>query len=475
MNYKKIFAMILCVLPFAASAANPSVQYFTVNNSSSASINSGQVASFSWRTADSGGYSFVIPCTQGIKFKKADGSAFVCDTPVTSTATATDYIEISAWNLSGATKSFTARITPKDASGADISGARQDVSISITALTEPIESMTGTTTIASAAPYTLSWSSSFLDGVNLSISCSSTIRTTSPSYTNGFLPCNTPIFVSDLAGSGSLNLVFDNSAPTTNDIVLTLLPAMAPNTYNGAQAKTLTVSVETNVVPDPITTSFTSSETLGRVMSGAPITLSWLTERSSGANLRISCNDNITTTITIDSASSTPKCNTIALDTTLPVSGSATISFANKNYTTEPITIILTPGRKTGGFDATRGKELSFSVLPKGAVLTPSSTTPAIAPIVPTTPNSTTPSLSKILFTRYLVRGSSNSEVRALQEFLAKDKVIYPEAVISGYFGPATERAIKRLQVKYSVASIGVAGYGTVGPKTRALLNSLNK
>jgi peptidoglycan hydrolase-like protein with peptidoglycan-binding domain len=81
----------------------------------------------------------------------------------------------------------------------------------------------------------------------------------------------------------------------------------------------------------------------------------------------------------------------------------------------------------------------------------------------------------KALFTKYLSRGSSNTEVRALQEFLAKDPVIYPEAVISGYFGPATERAVKRLQVKYTVASAGIAGYGAVGPKTRALLNSLVK
>jgi len=62
-----------------------------------------------------------------------------------------------------------------------------------------------------------------------------------------------------------------------------------------------------------------------------------------------------------------------------------------------------------------------------------------------------------------------------LQEFLAKDSAVYPEAVISGYFGPATERAVKRLQVKYSIANAGTAGYGAVGPKTRVLLNSLNK
>lgn len=471
MNYKIFLVGVLCVLPMAASAVNPSVQSFTVNNASAASINSGQITSFSWSTADAGGYSFVVPCTQGIKFKKADGSAFVCDTPIASVVTANDYIELVAWNLSGATKSFTARITPKDATGADVSSVRQDIMVSVAPIAQPIESMTGTTTIASATSYTLSWSSNILDGINLSISCSPIIHTTSPSYAGGYLPCNTPIFASDLAGSGSLSLVFDNSAPTTNDITLTLLPAMAPGTYNGAQTKTITVSVETNIVPDPITISFTASPATERILTNAPITLSWVTERSSGANFRISCNDNIATMITASGASSTPKCNTLAFDTPLPVSGSATVSFLNKSYANESITITLTPGRKSGGFDATRGKELSFLVLPPGVSTTTVSSSPTITQNI-MLPTISTPA-TKTLFTKYLSRGSSGAEVRALQEFLAKNKAFYPEAVINGYFGPATLRAVKRLQIKYNIASTGIAGYGSIGPKTRALLNSL--
>ena len=476
MNCKIFLIGVLCVLPTTALAANPSVQSFTVNNSGSASVNSGQISSFSWRVADGGGYSFLVPCTQGVKFKKADGSAFICNTPISSTATASDYIEIIAWNLTGSTKSFTARITPKDASGTDYSYGRQDITVTVSPINNLIESITGTSTIASKDAYTLSWSSSFLDGVNLSISCSNDIRTTSPSYTTGYLPCNTPIFSSDLAGSGSLTLVFDNSSSVSKSITLTLLPAMAPGLYSGAEAKSQTVSVETNIIPDPVTTSFTTSETSGRTPPNTPITLSWTTERSSGANFRLSCNSNITVTITVGNASSTPKCNTPALDTALPVSGSATISFDNKSYASESITVTLTPGRKTGGFDATRGKELSFTVLPKNAPTAPITTQATTISPIPTPSTSTATTASpKALFTKYLSRGSSNPEVRALQEFLAKDLAIYPEAVISGYFGPATERAVKRLQVKHSIANVGVVGYGAVGPKTRTLLNSLNK
>lgn len=471
MNYRLFLAGILCVLPMVASAANPSVQTFTVNNAGSASINSGQIASFSWSTADAGGYSFVVPCTQGLKFKKADGSAFACDTPVTSVATASDYIEIMAWNLSGAPKSFTARITPKDATGADFSYARQDIIVSVAPLANLIESMTGATTTASKSSYTLSWSSSLLDGVNLSISCSPYIRTTVTSYT-GYLSCNTPIFAGDLGGSGSLALIFDNSDPFAHDITLTLLPAMSSGAYNGAGATSLILSVDSNISPNPITASFTASPADQRVLTNTPVILSWVTEKSNGANFRISCNDTIVTTIATNSSSSTPKCNALAFDTALSSSGSAAISFANKSYANESITVYLTPGRLDGGFDATRGKELSFLVLPVGASTT---TTPStqqftqniISPAV-------TASTPKTLFTKYLSRGSSNSEVRALQIFLAKDKALYPEGVINGYFGPATERALKRLQEKNNIAKKGAPGYGTVGPKTRTLLNSLN-
>jgi peptidoglycan hydrolase-like protein with peptidoglycan-binding domain len=63
--------------------------------------------------------------------------------------------------------------------------------------------------------------------------------------------------------------------------------------------------------------------------------------------------------------------------------------------------------------------------------------------------------------------------VRALQEFLAKDNTLYPEGIVSGYFGPATERAVKKFQEKHGLARPGDQGYGYVGPKTRQKLNSL--
>lgn len=71
--------------------------------------------------------------------------------------------------------------------------------------------------------------------------------------------------------------------------------------------------------------------------------------------------------------------------------------------------------------------------------------------------------------TTSLKRGSSGTNVKSLQQFLAKDPGVYPEGQVSSTYGPATEAAVKRWQIKYNVVSSGDAattGLGSVGPKT---------
>jgi len=79
-------------------------------------------------------------------------------------------------------------------------------------------------------------------------------------------------------------------------------------------------------------------------------------------------------------------------------------------------------------------------------------------------------------FTRNLYLGSQGNDVKKLQEFLAKDKTIYPEGKITGYFGLLTKKAVQRFQCKYNIVCSGApysTGYGAVGPKTREKLNVL--
>ena len=69
-------------------------------------------------------------------------------------------------------------------------------------------------------------------------------------------------------------------------------------------------------------------------------------------------------------------------------------------------------------------------------------------------------------FTTTLKRGSGGEEVKNLQIFLSQFSDIYPQRIVSGYFGPLTDAAVKKFQKKYSLEQVGI-----VGPKTRSILN----
>lgn len=53
-------------------------------------------------------------------------------------------------------------------------------------------------------------------------------------------------------------------------------------------------------------------------------------------------------------------------------------------------------------------------------------------------------------------KGMRSGEIKALQEILKKDPTVYPEGYTTGYFGPLTERAIKKLQKKFSLPQTGI-------------------
>jgi hypothetical protein len=71
-------------------------------------------------------------------------------------------------------------------------------------------------------------------------------------------------------------------------------------------------------------------------------------------------------------------------------------------------------------------------------------------------------------FTKTLQKGMSDPEVTTLQQVLKTDSSIYPEGLVTGYFGSLTEAAVKKFQAKYGLDQVGI-----VGPATRAKLNSL--
>lgn len=69
--------------------------------------------------------------------------------------------------------------------------------------------------------------------------------------------------------------------------------------------------------------------------------------------------------------------------------------------------------------------------------------------------------------------GETEGQITDLQKILAVDSEVYPESLITGYYGPLTEQAVRRYQKKHGIVSSGspdTTGYGVVGPATRTTL-----
>lgn len=79
------------------------------------------------------------------------------------------------------------------------------------------------------------------------------------------------------------------------------------------------------------------------------------------------------------------------------------------------------------------------------------------------------------MITTQLDFGERNGDVTSLQQFLAADVSVYPEGLVTGYFGPLTRAAVQRYQCKQGIVcggTAGTTGYGRVGPRTLAAINA---
>lgn len=155
----------------------------------------------------------------------------------------------------------------------------------------------------------------------------------------------------------------------------------------------------------------------------------------------------------------------------------------------------LTPGTnytyKVKAYDAA-GNESGFSpsltitTLTVAPPETPETPPPPVAPPAPTPPTSpsvnNTFSCTGTAVTLPPLVGplsfgmKNNPQVRLLQQLLATDRTLYPEGIVSGYYGPLTREAVKRFQVRYGVLNPATADpslVGFAGPTTRAKMNEI--
>lgn len=83
-----------------------------------------------------------------------------------------------------------------------------------------------------------------------------------------------------------------------------------------------------------------------------------------------------------------------------------------------------------------------------------------------TTPPVILPPGQCLKINRDLHRGDDGDDVRELQRNLSQDPSVFPEGNVTGFFGPQTEKAVKRFQEKHGIFSNGTTT-GFFGPLSR--------
>lgn len=476
---KKIFITSLLgmagFLPMVTYAQTPTINSLSSNSSI---INSGQPVNFSWTLSNSGGSAYVIPCQDGIKISYSDGTGTLsCGTHYSSSNMPSDAASFLINNISGGTKIVTFQVIPKDSSGVENSAGMMQTQITVYPLNEPITSMSiAPISVYSGDTATLSWAGQVIDGVNLEMDCVDGIQVSSSQYTTSlYMPCGIPIFSSNLSTSGSLPLVFTNNTSGTKTVTLKLLPIITSGTYDGTHAKIVSVDVKPKATVSTSIDYFSASST--SVLSGSSVQVSWSATNTPGVNFFLSCDPS--------GVSATSSANpNVALScyqqyiASGDFGGNGTLSFSFKTPDTlvRTATLTIIPSISPGLYDGTKSKSIYFSI---------SKTSPTnnyYSYQTQSTPNSSAGQSAsgikkaRLTFSRGLFVGSRGDDVKALQEFFSQDKTVYPEGLTTGYFGPATLRAIQRFQAKYGIVSSGspeTTGYGALGPKTRSYINSL--
>ncbi|MEK7500928.1 MAG: LamG-like jellyroll fold domain-containing protein [Patescibacteria group bacterium] len=114
--------------------------------------------------------------------------------------------------------------------------------------------------------------------------------------------------------------------------------------------------------------------------------------------------------------------------------------------------------------------EAGFQATSPSPILAPSDSSRVGSREVEGSPVSETEEIELPEFTRSLSLGARGDDVRKLQEFLARDRNIYPEGLTTGYYGPKTAEAVRRWQRKNNIEAVGA-----VGPKTIAKFRELGQ
>ena len=107
---------------------------------------------------------------------------------------------------------------------------------------------------------------------------------------------------------------------------------------------------------------------------------------------------------------------------------------------------------------------VAIPIITSSSSVVPLNAAPGILPVSTGTSNPT--------FIQFLYFGLRNAQVEALQSLLIGYGYL-ASANATGFFGNLTQNALQKFQCDQNIVCTGGAGWGTVGPKTRNVLNNL--
>lgn len=446
-------------------------------SASPSSVSTGTLLSLSWTLSNATGYSIRFTCESGVTVFSESGASFPCGTRVPVISAGSGSLGYSLINVTGIQQRVGITMYPKDSAGTDSDAGSMTTYVYVNSVVNPITDFTSSTlTPQSGVPFTLSWLSHHITGVNIKIDCSPDIVIT-PLSTTPFV-CGSMLSSTSLSASGSQLITATNRSLFASPITVTILPLITAGSYDGINSKTISLSIGGALPPeDASASSFASAS--GTVLSGATSTFSWVTKNAAGANIQIECMDG--TTI-FDASGSTLPCGRLGFASPIKLASSTSLRIVNSGVTRKPLRVSLLLLRADGTYLPAVNRDITVTVLGSGETVLPTSvsaagnTTTMPASVSPTAQTvSTTSATQKSVppLTITLRYGMRHAQVTALQTFLSLDSSIYPEASITGLFGPATKRAVQRFQKRYKITDEKNNAYGLVGPSTRAKINSL--
>jgi hypothetical protein len=473
--HKRFFTLILSLLLFApviVFADEPIISSFSASPSY---ISYGYSTLLSWSISGvSYGQDLYLTCPPGVSVKNSDGTALTCNSyQSVGTNTASGSAGLFIANVSGGTVPIRARLVPRNASGVRNEDGALETLISVGTSPQPLlDFKLSTTTALVGEAVVLSWVGNDLSGVNIQFECVNgiTFTSTNPSQ-NTALPCGTLAYTTDLPNTGSITVAALNDSLSKASVVVRVFPALGSGLYDGTHSMSLSFTVLGKTIPlTSAITSFGASPI--QVVSGNSISFSWSATNASGVNLQFQCDSEVSV-FGVDPSSTTSAkllCNVPAFTTAFPTTASTSVTFLNRDTVSHTLLAVALPKNSDGTYNGVGAKSMFITVARSSGTQSIPAATTALTQPQTSVPQTGAVGAKKIVrdtaFSAPLYKGSRGAQVTALQKLLAQDVSLYPEQVVSGYFGALTELALKRFQERYSIAKKGDSGYGFVGPKT---------